>query len=195
MRKDLGASQTCTPPCPVWRSYGDHRRSGAHSDPRGQTKRRSISVHTETRPPGSPSPHKSPGSSYAASPASRAPTASLRDGASATLDTADPTQRPAGCERTGGEQVEPTSHRPCQIRARCSGARRCTAGSHGESNATPPQWSRPIIAGQGPFAEVVAGEGFEPSKAKPTDLQSAPPEAEACNYGTDHIARARIGHG
>ena len=34
-------------------------------------------------------------------------TASLRDGASATLDTVDATQRPAGCEGTGAKQVEP----------------------------------------------------------------------------------------
>ncbi|MCA1672024.1 MAG: hypothetical protein LC799_07425, partial [Actinobacteria bacterium] len=55
--------------------------------------------------------------------------------------------------------------------------------------------SRQRSAGQGPLWLMVAGEGFEPSKAKPTDLQSALPEAETCNYGTDHIARARIGHG
>jgi hypothetical protein len=36
--------------------------------------------------------------------------------------------------RRRGEQAEPTSHRPCQIRAGYSGDRRGTAGSHGDTD-------------------------------------------------------------
>jgi hypothetical protein len=61
-----------------------------------------------------------------------------RDGASDTLDIVEPTQRPAGYEGTGVEQVEPTNHRPCQTRARCSGDRRSTTGSHGDTDRRSP---------------------------------------------------------
>jgi hypothetical protein len=63
---------------------------------------------------------------------------------------------------TGVEWVEPTSHRPCQIHARCSGDQRGTAGSHGDTDRHSPiqplaghRRSEAISAG-------VAGQGFEP---------------------------------
>ena len=39
-----------------------------------------------------------------------------------------------------------------------------------------------VQAGQGPISLVVAGEGFEPSKAKPTDLQNTARSALTSGY-------------
>jgi len=51
-----------------------------------------------------------------------------------TLNLADPMQNPAGREGTGRGQVDPTNHRPCQIRARYSGDPRGATGSHGDTD-------------------------------------------------------------
>ena len=40
-----------------------------------------------------------------------------------------------------------------------------------------------VQAGQGPISLVVAGEGFEPSKAKPTDLQDEVQTVVTSDYG------------
>ena len=129
------------------------RNSVPRADTRRQADARPISVHTEERPTGSPSPQGSPGSSYVGSPASRAPlAASLRDGASATLDPGDPTQRQPGMRERGASRSSPPATGRAKSVPDTAVTHEVQRGATGTTQPVAPRpRPRPVIAGQGPF--------------------------------------------
>ena len=78
--------------------------------------------------------------------------------------------RPGTRER-GESRSSPPTIPPCQIRARCSGDQRSTAGT---LIVTARRKPRPVIASQGPFVGWWRVKDSNLGRHQPTDLQSAP---------------------
>jgi hypothetical protein len=70
-----------------------------------------------------------------------------------------------GLVRVTSGRAEPTSHRPCQIRARYSDDPRGTAGSHGDTARHSLLQPLACHRSSGAVSAGVAGQGFEPWRA------------------------------
>ncbi len=147
-----------------------NRRVAARSDTPRQAQARQISVHTEVltgiRPLRSPRDRPTPARRHQGHLRCR-----CRDGASATLDLVEPTQRRPGMRERGrtGRAHQP---RACQIRARYSGDRRGTAGSHGDTDRRTPATVPTRYHRSAAISAAWRVKDSNLGRHQPTDLQS-----------------------
>jgi len=148
-----------------------NRRVAARSDTPRQAQARQISVHTEVltgiRPLRSPRDRPTPARRHQGHLRCR-----CRDGASATLDLVEPTQRRPGMRERGrtGRAHQP---RACQIRARYSGDRRGTAGSHGDTDRRTPATAPTRYHRSAAISAAWRVKDSNLGRHQPTDLQTA----------------------